>query len=139
VGRSSEDYPIFAELFLSEALEAANQSADGFRAAATLRPGPLIEAAISGYHSSMFANMKFGALAGLVCIAVGCMTVGASAVTAEVAKKCAALTAKVYPPRVPGNPAAGLAEGTAQSKRDYFNKCVANGGNMDDQVPKQEK
>jgi hypothetical protein len=92
----------------------------------------------SGY--TMFARVKFGsALIGLVCITVGCMTVGASAVTAEVAKKCAALTAKAYPPRVPGNPAAGLAEGTAQSKRDYFNKCVANGGNMDDQVPKQEK
>jgi hypothetical protein len=30
-------------------------------------------------------------------------------------------------------------KGTAQSKRDYFNKCVANGGNMDDHVPKQEK
>jgi hypothetical protein len=74
----------------------------------------------SGY--TMFARVKFGsALIGLVCIAVGCMTVGA------------------YPPRVPGNPAAGLAEGTAQSKRDYFNKCVVNGGNMDDQVPKQEK
>jgi hypothetical protein len=88
----------------------------------------------------MFAHVKSAsALAGLVCIAVGCMTGGASAVTAEVAKKCAALTAKAYPPRVPGNPAAGLAKGTAQSERDYFNKCVATGGNMDDHVPKQEK
>jgi hypothetical protein len=50
-----------------------------------------------------------------------------------------ALTAKAYPPRVPGNPAAGLTKGTAQSKRDYFNKCVANGGNMDDHVPQQAK
>lgn len=90
----------------------------------------------------MFAHVKFGsALVGLVCIAVGCMKGGASAVTAEVAKKCAALTvtAKAYPPRVPGNPAAGLAKGTAQSERDYFNKCVANGGNMDDNVPEQAK
>ena len=54
-------------------------------------------------------------------------------------KKCAALADKAYPPRVPGNPAAGLAEGTAQSKRDYFNKCVANKGNMDDHVPTQAK
>jgi len=67
------------------------------------------------------------------------MNGGASAVTAEVAKKCAALTAKAYPPRVPGNPAAGLAKGTAQFERDYFNKCVANRGNMDDHVPKQAK
>ena len=90
--------------------------------------------------STMFAHVKLGSsLVGLVCIAVGCMNGGALAVTAEVAKKRAALADKAYPPRVPGNPAAGLAEGTAQSKRDYFNKCVANGGNMDDQVPKQEK
>src|SRR5262249_17749632 len=62
---------------------------------------------------TMFARVKFGsALVGLVCIAVGCMNGAASAVTAEVAKKCAALTAKAYPPRAPGNPAAGLAKGT---------------------------
>ena len=84
----------------------------------------------------MFVHVKFGsALVGLVCIAVGCMKGEASAVTAEVAKKCDALTAKAYPPRVPGNPAAGLAKGTAQSERAYFNKCVANGG----RVPKQVK
>ena len=73
----------------------------------------------------MFAHVKFGtALVGLVCIAVGCMNGGALAVTdAEVAKKCAALTAKAFPPRVPGNPAAGLAKGTAQSERDYFNNA----------------
>ena len=84
----------------------------------------------------MFAHVKFGsALVGLVCIAVECE---AAAVTAEVAKKCAALAAKAYPSRVPGNPAAGLAKGTAQSARDYFNKCVANKGNMGDDGPKQE-
>ena len=88
----------------------------------------------------MFARLKFGsALVGLVCIAVGCVNGGASAVTAEVAKKCAALTAKAYPPRVPGNPAAGLAKGAAQSERHYFNKCVANRGKMDDHVPKHSK
>ena len=84
----------------------------------------------------MFAHVKFeSALVGLVCIAVGCINGRASAVTAEVARKCAALTAKAYPPQVPGNPAAGLAKGTVQIKRDYFNKCVANGGNMDDDAP----
>ena len=88
----------------------------------------------------MVARVKFGsALVGLVCIAVGCVNGGASAVTAEVAKKCAALTAKAYPPRVPGNPAADLAKGTAQSERHYFNKCVATRGKMGDHVPKQAK
>jgi hypothetical protein len=62
----------------------------------------------------MFAHVKFeSALVGLVVIAVGCMNGRASAVTAEVARKCAALTAKAYPPQMPGNPAAGLAKGTA--------------------------
>src|SRR4029079_11395604 len=84
----------------------------------------------------MFAHVKFGsAFLGLVCIAVGCMNGRASAVTAEVARKCAALSAKAYPPQMPGNPAAGLAKGTVQIKRDYFNKCLANGGNMDDDAP----
>jgi hypothetical protein len=51
---------------------------------------------------------------------------------AEVANKCVALTAKAYPPRVPGNPAAGLAKGTAQSARNYYNKYMADNGNMDE-------
>jgi hypothetical protein len=85
----------------------------------------------------MFANLKFGsALVALVCIAIA---PSASAVTVEVARKCSALTAKAYPPRVVGNPAAGSAKGTAQSQRDYFNKCVANGGNMDDHSGKEVK
>ena len=101
----------------------------------TVRPGIVSPRCLAlGY--TMFAHVKFeSALVGLVCIAVGCMNGRASAVTAEVARKCAALTAKAYPPQVPGNPAAGLAKGTVQSKRDYFNKCVANGGNMDDDAP----
>jgi hypothetical protein len=55
------------------------------------------------------------------------------AITAELAKKCGALTDKAYPLRVPGNPAAGREYGTAKKVRDYFNKCVANGGNIDEQ------
>jgi hypothetical protein len=85
----------------------------------------------------VFANLKFGsALVALVCIAIA---PSASAVTAEVAKKCSALTAKAYPPRVVGNPAAGSAKGTAKSERDYFNKCVANGGNVDERSSKEPK
>ena len=88
----------------------------------------------------MFTNLKIrGVLVVLTCIAIGCMTGSASAATAELAKKCGALTAKAFPPRVPGNPAAGSAKGTGRSERDYFNKCVANGGNMDDDAPKGTK
>jgi hypothetical protein len=91
----------------------------------------------SGRRYTVLANLKFGsALIALVCIAIA---PSASAVTAEVAKKCNALTAKAYPPRVPGNPAAGSAKGTGQSERDYFRKCVANGGNVDDHSGKEAK
>ena len=84
----------------------------------------------------MLTNLKIrGVLVVLACIAIGCMTGSASAVTAQLAKECQALTAKAFPPRVPGNPAAGSAKGTGQSQRDYFNKCVANGGNVDDGPP----
>jgi hypothetical protein len=87
---------------------------------------------------TMFTNLKIGSvLVALVYVAVGCVTGSASAVTAELAKKCQALTAKAFPPRVPGNPAAGSAKGTGQSQRDYFNRCLANGGNMDDDRPKR--
>ncbi len=79
----------------------------------------------------MFPNVKFwSALAALVCIAVAPMTNSTSAITAEVARKCNALTAKAFPPRVVGNPAAGSAKGTGKSERAYFRKCVANGGSM---------
>jgi hypothetical protein len=61
----------------------------------------------------------------------------ASAISAEVAKKCGALTDTAYPFRVPGNPAAGRTLGTAQDVRDYYNKCVANGGNVPGQAPKK--
>ncbi|HLH12817.1 MAG TPA: hypothetical protein VKV77_13200 [Methylovirgula sp.] len=49
--------------------------------------------------------------------------------SADIVKKCGALAAKAYPPRVPGNPAAGSAKGTAKAKQAYFKQCVANGGN----------
>ena len=64
----------------------------------------------------------------------------ALAITAEVAKQCEALTDKAYPPREPGNPAAGHLNGTSQDVENYFNKCVANGGKVPDrQAPKETK
>jgi soluble lytic murein transglycosylase-like protein len=84
----------------------------------------------------MFRPLKFAsALVWLVCIAFVCTNGTASALTAELARKCAALTARAYPPQRPSHPAAGLAKGMAQTKRDYFNKCVANGGNVHDDAP----
>ena len=64
----------------------------------------------------------------------------ALAITAEVAKKCGTLSEKAYPPRVVGNPAAGRQNGSFLDFRNYFNKCVANGGNppgQENQQPSQ--
>jgi hypothetical protein len=80
----------------------------------------------------MFANLKSGcALLALTCIALGSVPYRASAITAEVARKCNALTAKQFPSRAPGNPAAGSAKGSGRDQYAYFNKCVANGGKVD--------
>lgn len=88
----------------------------------------------------MFAGSKFGKIASAaLCSLAGLMPVTASAITAEVAKKCDALLAKEFPPREPGNPAAGSTKGTVYAQRDYFKKCVANGGNMDGDGAKGQK
>jgi hypothetical protein len=88
----------------------------------------------------MFINPTLGGIfVASIGLAVGTMTNGASAETVEVAKKCAALTQQAYPPRVPGNPAAGSANGTGQAKQDYYKKCVANGGTVGNDAPKDQK
>ena len=80
----------------------------------------------------MVANWKSPLmLLAVTCLAVGALPGHASALTAELARKCSALTAKQFPPREPGNPAAGSAKGSGRAQHDYFNKCVANNGKMD--------
>lgn len=74
----------------------------------------------------------------LICLTHALATRSALAITADVAKKCQGLTTEAYPLRVPGNPAAGRTNGTAEELRDYFKKCVANGGNVPEQPAKQE-
>jgi hypothetical protein len=74
----------------------------------------------------MPANLRSGsALAVLVCAAIGASASGTLAATADIAKKCEALTAQAYPPAVPGNPAAGAATGTGAAARKYYSDCVA--------------
>ena len=81
----------------------------------------------------MPASLKSMAVfVGSVCITFVLLTGNAGAVSVEVAKKCDALTAKAFPPRVIGNPAAGSAKGTGADQQAYYNKCVANGGKMPD-------
>jgi hypothetical protein len=86
----------------------------------------------------MFGNVKgWSVLVALVL--VGLMDHSAAAETVEIAKKCNALTAKAFPPRVPGNPAAGSAKGSGQAQREFYKKCVANGGKMNDDADKGAK
>jgi hypothetical protein len=82
----------------------------------------------------VFAKLKLAsAVVALICLAIWSTTNSASAITLDVARKCDALAYKAFPPSVVGNPAAGSAKGTSQDERNYFGKCVANGGNVDDQ------
>ena len=79
----------------------------------------------------MFASLKSCLTRiALVCIAIGLLSGNASAITVELAKKCNALTALAFPPKVPGNPAAGSAKGSGKEMQDYFRKCVENEGKM---------
>jgi hypothetical protein len=84
----------------------------------------------------MFANPRSGCALVLIGIALGLAPDRASAITVEVAKKCNALIAKEFPPREPGNPAAGSTKGSGRDQRAFFDKCVANNGNMDDKATK---
>jgi hypothetical protein len=83
--------------------------------------------------TAMLTKFYGTALLALVCLAHLPTTQSAMAITVELARKCGALTDKAYPLRVPGNPAAGRDHGTAKEVRDYFNKCVANKGNIGEQ------
>lgn len=81
----------------------------------------------------MFPSPKSGyTMPALVCLALNLVPSSASAITAEVARKCQVLTAAQFPPRLPGNPAAGSAKGSGRAQIDYYNKCVANGGKPDE-------
>ena len=85
----------------------------------------------------MSRNLRFDfrfalAAASLVVVSAAPMADKASAVSVEVAKKCNALTARAFPPREVGNPAAGSAKGTGADQRAYFRDCVAKERKMPD-------
>jgi hypothetical protein len=65
--------------------------------------------------------------------------IAASAIDVEVAKKCNALLQKQFPPKVPGNPAAGRSKGSARDQLGFFQKCVDNGGKVDSGDASQSK
>ncbi|WP_246666908.1 hypothetical protein [Bradyrhizobium guangdongense] len=80
----------------------------------------------------MFVVPTFRAVAvSLICLAGSLVPEAASAITAELARTCKALTSKQFPPREPGNPAAGSTKGSGRDQQAYFDKCVANGGRVE--------
>lgn len=82
----------------------------------------------------MLANLKSpAAIIALICIGRASIPDTASAITAELAKKCQELTAKAFPPRVVGNPATGSAKGSGRDENAYYKKCVENNGKVDEQ------
>jgi hypothetical protein len=65
----------------------------------------------------------------LVAVGVACVLAGprpSLALSAELAKKCEGMAIKAHPPKPAGTGA------YAQAEREYFRKCIANKGNMDD-------
>lgn len=81
-------------------------------------------------------------LAGLAAVLTLGAPATASAITAELARTCNAAVAKAFPPSQIGNPAAGSSKGNAKAQRDYFQKCIANNGKVDDAAagsPKDSK
>jgi hypothetical protein len=83
----------------------------------------------------MIGNLKFHAtIFALTCVGFLTMTGNASAISAELARKCTALTAKAFPPRVVGNPASGSVKGGGREERAYYRKCVATEGKVDEQT-----
>src|SRR5579859_775189 len=97
--------------------------------------GPVTRAmALTPEGLGMITKQQYGSALSLsVWIAMGFMNSGASAITAELAKRCQLLTAKAYPSKQVGNPAASATTGPAA--RAYFSKCVANKGNVDAPLP----
>ena len=86
----------------------------------------------------MFNRVKLASLGvAVACIAVGAITSGASAVTVELARKCSALMTNAYPPREPGNPAAGSTKGNGKEAQAYYQKCLTNNGKADNNAGTQ--
>jgi hypothetical protein len=59
----------------------------------------------------------------------------AQPVTAGLAKFCNEASDRAFPPVVPGNPAAGLKNGSVAEARAYFRKCLDNKGQVDNPPP----
>ena len=62
----------------------------------------------------------------VAAILAGSAAPSAFAISAELAKQCRAMAIKAHPTKL-----AGSAKGSAQAQREFFDNCVAKGGNVD--------
>ena len=81
----------------------------------------------------MRASTSIPMAAAVAMVGAMAMTASASAITAEVAKKCRELAVKAHPPAI-----AGSRTGSGQAEREFFRACVAQGGNVKDDSQKEE-
>ena len=80
----------------------------------------------------MLTQVKtLSALTIVAAIGLGWLSGSALAASADAAKKCAAEMVSAFPPREPGNPAAGSVNGTTAEQRSFYDKCIANAGNAE--------
>jgi hypothetical protein len=70
---------------------------------------------------------RFGTLIVLALMGYLSTAQPASAISAELAKKCRAMAIKAHPTQLPGTKATGV----EKAQRDYFTECVAKGGKME--------
>jgi hypothetical protein len=77
----------------------------------------------------MRKSVKIAVMAICAAASVGAATKRAPAISLELAKKCRAMALQAHPYKLPGE----KGPGSATAERDYYNKCVANGGNMPEQ------
>lgn len=78
---------------------------------------------------------KVGLIAVIVVGAIGIAILtphSASAISAELAKKCRGLALKAYPP-----PPTGSKSGNAGQMRGYYANCLAHDGNVPESTPSQ--
>jgi len=66
---------------------------------------------------------RFAASLALILIAVLLVSTPASALSAELAKKCREMAIKAHPPT-----RTGAKTGTAKAQSDYYRACIANNG-----------
>jgi hypothetical protein len=86
------------------------------------------------WKTSMHRILKgHGAIVALILVALASAPTTASAISADLAKKCRAMEIKAHPPTRPG-----VKKGDAEAERAFFASCITNGGKGADDEPSKD-